>query len=69
MFITTQQVFFIRTRPHRVCHPHHKVFSSAPMRIIARVEYNGLDVSSHNSPAERAKELFKPSKKAESLLD
>jgi len=68
MFITTQQAFFIRTRSHRVCHPHHKVFSSALVRIIARAEYIGFDFSRHNSPAERAKELFKPSKKAGSLL-
>jgi len=38
MFITTQQVFLIRTRPHRVCHPHHKVFSSTPVRTVAQVE-------------------------------
>jgi len=29
--------FLIRTHPHHVCHSHHKVFSSAPMRTVARV--------------------------------
>jgi len=49
MFITTQQVFLIRTRPHRACHLHHKVLSPALVRIIARVEYIGFDFSRHNS--------------------
>jgi len=38
MFITTQQGFFIRTRPHGLCQLHHKVISSAPVRTVAQVE-------------------------------
>jgi len=30
--------------------------------------YIALDFSSHNTPADRARELFKPSRKAENLL-
>jgi len=26
------------SHPHRVCHPHYKVFSSAPMRTVAQAE-------------------------------
>jgi len=35
MITTTQQGFFIRTRPHCVCPPHHRVFSSALVHILS----------------------------------
>jgi len=38
VFITTKQDCFIRTRPHRACHPHRKVVSSAPVGTVAQVE-------------------------------
>jgi len=36
--LATTQGFLIRTYPHCVCHPHHKFFSSAPVRAVAQVE-------------------------------
>jgi len=38
MFITTQQAFLIRTRPHRVCHPQSSApcLSSAPQGFLIR---------------------------------
>jgi len=37
-FTTTQQGFLICTCPHRVCHQHHKLFSSALERTVTQVE-------------------------------
>jgi len=57
MFITTQQGFFIRTRLHRVCHPHHKVFSSALVRTVAQVEKHCTIVNKPNDSS-RGKNKF-----------
>ena len=37
-FTTTQPGFVSRTRPHRVCHPHHMVFSSTLACTVAQVQ-------------------------------